>query len=275
MLLQNIFSLINSGFFFLHFLSLLKYRCFNISHIVISQLTAISFISFICYLLLYQNQLIFECKSHTIYLIRYLEWFLTTPLQLLILSSLLYIEDFWKRMLVFCDLSMIITGLLGDIFQEINKWISIVFMSSSIIFYSPIFIFIFYDFNFKSVFQIILKGKNEPEAYFYYFIGKYLLLVWILYPIFYFLTYFKIISTTQSFIFYCLSDLLAKLVFSRWIFHVFCYSLDFPKKKIIEQSCSHHDENDDNNDIIISNLVEDIVVDINPMTTSLNIPSCL
>lgn len=210
---EHIIYFANSIFMFLNFLFIFfsslrivpKKRIFHyfLSHITLSSSIAYGILS---------NNLLTSTNfdGKLVYHAKYLEWILTTPVQLIILGKMgqvsypnIYILSFLTDMMCIC-------GWIGELATNDLKWI---YFSMGMILLYPIYVFLFEDFDF----QVVKEFSGDYIAKKYYWMGKALLFVWIFYPFIWLLDNVNLLSNLGTSICYSISDFLSKVVFSMWI----------------------------------------------------------
>jgi bacteriorhodopsin len=151
-------------------------------------------------------------NDNIIYNARYLDWMLTTPIQLTILGNMGKLTNTNIYILIVMDILMIASGWIGQLYiYPYQKWI---FLLIGTITYLPIYSFLFEDFNY----QVIHEFSGKYIADNYYFIGRYLLLVWLFYPIIWILdNESNVFQNNYSCIAYTILDFFSKFIFSLWI----------------------------------------------------------
>ncbi|KZS88188.1 family A G protein-coupled receptor-like protein [Sistotremastrum niveocremeum HHB9708] len=150
-------------------------------------------------------------ETRSIWYVRYIDWTITTPLLLLelLLGTGLSGGDIFT--ILFFDLVMIITGLVGALVQSTYKWGFFVFGCFALF-------YVWYGLFFSAPASAAAIGTDVRSAYTR---GAFFLsFIWALYPIAWGLADgANVISPTSEMIFYGILDLIAKPVFC--YFHVF------------------------------------------------------
>lgn len=140
-----------------------------------------------------------------IFYVRYIDWFITTPL--LLLDLLLTAGMPWPTILfvIFTDWIMIVTGLVGALVTSRYKWGFFTFGCAALF-------YIIYHLGWESRRNANRFGKDVGKAFL--FCGSLTSLLWILYPIAWGVCEGgNVISPDSEAVFYGILDLLAKPVF--------------------------------------------------------------
>lgn len=212
---EHIIYFVNSIFMFLNFARIfcLSFRLKPKKRLYHYLASHISITSSICYAMLSNDIFTVDYKGTRIYNARYLDWFINTPMQLVILGNIGQLSYANIYILVLCDLVMITTGWIGEVCDNPFKW---VFFTTGIITFVPIYIYLFEDFNY----QVVKDFSGEYTASKYYPIGRYLLCTWLFYPIIWIVQNLDLIPDLYACISYTILDFLAKVVFIIWILHI-------------------------------------------------------
>jgi len=138
-------------------------------------------------------------------MIRYIEWALTTPVELVILGSMSDIDPINIYMMCLFDILMITTGALGNYAGSIIM--TCVYMIMSTICIMPILYFLFIEMDYSAMPNI----QHQKRAL---WVTRFLMTTWIMYPIVWAiqvfgLTYNRIVIM----IMYSFLDMLSKFIF--------------------------------------------------------------
>lgn len=183
-------------------------------------LSHISIVSAISYLMLCNDIFTFMVGHKKIYNARYFDWIVNTPVQLIIIGKIGKLTDANIYILVLLDIIMILMGWIAELCENQIKWI---FFSIGMIVIFPIYKFLFEDFNF----HVVKEFTGDYIATKYYWVGRYLIFLWLFYPIVWILNnvQFNIISNLTACICYTVLDFLAKVVFVWWIWYCIHHSI--------------------------------------------------
>lgn len=143
--------------------------------------------------------------SREIFYVRYIDWFITTPL--LLLDLLLTAGMPWPTILfvILADWVMIVTGLIGALVSSSYKWGYFTFGCAALV-------YIVYQLAFESRIHASKIGPEIGRAFLY--CGSLTTILWILYPIAWGVCEGgNVIGADGEAIFYGVLDLLAKPVF--------------------------------------------------------------
>lgn len=211
---ENIVFLFDSIFMFLGFIIIFTNSFYyqpkkRIFHYLLSN---ICIVSSLCY---YSNFIdlgnIQLKNNHIVEMPRYIDWIITTPLQLVTLGNIGQISNTNIFKLCFIDILMILSGLLGEITEN---WVRFSFFAFGCLCFFPIYIFLFDDFDY----DVVVEFAGEYTAKKYYNIGRYLLSVWFFYPLVWILINYNHISPPVGSICYSVLDFFSKCLFTFWIF---------------------------------------------------------
>lgn len=147
-----------------------------------------------------------EAPVRQVFYVRYIDWFLTTPL--LLLDLLLTCAIPWPTLLyvIAMDWIMIVTGLVGGLVQTTYKWGFFVFGCAA-------FFFVAYSVAFEG--RSYAKALGSDVSKVYTICGVWTIGLWFLYPIAWGLSEGgNVIASDSEAIFYGILDLMAKPVFS-------------------------------------------------------------
>lgn len=140
-----------------------------------------------------------------IFYVRYIDWFITTPL--LLLDLLLTAGMPWPTIffVIFADWIMIITGLVGALVQSRYKWGYFAFGNAALF-------YILYHLGWESRRNANRYGADVGKAFL--FCGSLTSVLWVLYPIAWGVCEGgNVISPDSEAVFYGILDLFAKPVF--------------------------------------------------------------
>lgn len=222
--IEHVIYLCNALFMYLNFFILFfsSFRLIPQKRIFHYLLSHISIISSLSYILLCNNILTFEFHGRRLYNARYFDWLLNTPVQLILLGKIGNITAANQYVLVMLDVVMILTGWFAEMTSEIVAKCVLFIMGMTTIL--PIYVFIFVDFDYG----IVRRFSDAYIADRYYWIGRYLLSVWAIYPIIWILdTIFQKMSRLSVCMAYTILDFFSKVVFPWWILHCVRYSRVF------------------------------------------------
>jgi len=198
--------------FFIIFLSSFKINPKKrIFHYLLSHISIMSALS---YLMLCNDIFTFNVGHKRIYNARYFDWLVNTPVQLIILGKIGKLTNDNIYILVLLDIIMIMTGWIAELCEDQIKWI---FFSVGMIVIFPIYKFLFEDFNYN----VVKEFTGEYIAKRYYWVGRYLIFIWLFYPVVWILNnvQFNIISNLTACISYTILDFFAKVIFVWWILY--------------------------------------------------------
>lgn len=161
--------------------------------------------------------------TRQIWYVRYIDWVITTPALLLtlVLATGLPLSDIIA--LIFFDLVMIVTGLVGSLVVSSYKWGYFAFGCAALV-------YIWYILLVPALKSATVLGPDFKKAFM--FSAIYLSALWTLYPLAWGLADGgNRITPTSEMIFYGILDVLAKPVFTG--FHLFMISkLDYTKLQL-------------------------------------------
>lgn len=211
---------VNATFMFLNFLAIFMaaFRFPPDRRLFHYLLSHISLWSSTSYVMLSNDILTFRYGDRIIYNARYIDWVVNTPIQLIVLGKMGRISDANLYILTVLDIIMIVAGWIGELTDHaLTRWILFMIGMTSIV---PIYVFLFSDFDYS----IVREFSGEYIANRYYWIGRYVLFVWIFYPLVWALdNIFHHISVFQMCVSYTVLDFFAKVVFIWWIFYCVQY----------------------------------------------------
>lgn len=202
--------LMMSAFVYLHFEAFFFRPLNRRFHYYLSQ---ISLISALCYYMLFLDVgRITSPHGTTIMFPRHVDWLLTTPIQLTIITTITNITPNNVHMIWFLDVMMIICGFLAEWTNAAARWI---LFGTGLICFLPITILLFFDFD-----QDVLTeftGTRNPQMY---NVGRYLLAVWAVYPVAW--TGVMILHNGPAIApyVYAALDILSKYVFCVWVYRL-------------------------------------------------------
>jgi sensory rhodopsin len=142
---------------------------------------------------------------------RYIDWVLSTPLQLIILGTIGQISNINIYTLCFLDILMILSGLMGEFTMDWVRWS---FFGFGCICFFPLYFFLFEDFDYDVVLHFV--GKFTAQKY--YTIGRYLLSVWLFYPVVWIIVNLNLVNAVTTTCFYATLDFFSKVGLTLWIF---------------------------------------------------------
>ena len=139
-------------------------------------------------------------------IIRYIEWALTTMVELIILGSMSDIDPINIYMMCLFDELMIIMGVLGHYAGSVIM--TCVYMAASIICLLPILYFLFIEMDYSTIRDI----QHQKRAL---LVTRFLMTTWLMYPIVWIIQVFGLIHDDWLIIMimYSLLDMLSKFVF--------------------------------------------------------------
>jgi sensory rhodopsin len=147
-------------------------------------------------------------STHVVQTARYVDWFITTPLLLYTLVSLLtpaLPSSVLLVAVIALDLYMIVTGLLAAVVADVTRWVwfalsGLALVLLAALMYGPIY----------------RHARTGPSFRFYQVLALFLVLLWFAYPVVWVLSPAgaSVISFETENILYLLLDVLAKAVFS-------------------------------------------------------------
>lgn len=205
----------NSVFMFVNFLRIL-FSSFRISpkrrmyHYLLSHISVMSSLS---YMMLTYDVFTIDSNDHKVYNSRYFDWLVNTPIQLVVLGNIGQLTSWNIYMLVLLDILMILTGWIGEFALQYSRYI---FFGVGMVALFPIYIFLFEDFDY----DVVREFSSKYIADRYYWIGRYLLFVWLFYPIVWLLQNLQVLSDLSICIWYSVLDFFAKVVFISWVLHL-------------------------------------------------------
>lgn len=204
------------------FLDAFKHRpSARLYHYILSN---VALVSSLCYLCLAANTMtpweedFFHVKSsrawHSV-LPRYIDWCVSTPLQLVVMGTMgrLSVGNIFE--LVSLQLIMIIAGALGHIYDSVFRWI---FFSIGAIAFYPVYVFLFEDFDH----EVVARFSGRETANQFFFWGRYLLMTWLIYPILWILLVTDVANFVVLTVIFSFMDLCAKGGLVYWLFTC-CY----------------------------------------------------
>lgn len=160
------------------------YMCFTIS-----SLTSVAYSAMICF-------------DEDI--VRYMEWTLTTPVELIILGSMSDIDPINIYMMCMFDILMIVMGALGYYAGSIIM--TCVYMAVSTICLIPILYFLFVEMDYSTILDI----EHRKRAM---WVTRFLMTTWLMYPIVWVVQVFGLSDDDISMIMYSVLDMFSKFVF--------------------------------------------------------------
>lgn len=211
---------VNSVLMFINFVTIF-FSSFGISpkkrmyHYLLSHISVMSSFS---YMMLTHEVGTFEMNGKKIYNARYFDWLVNTPVQLVVLGNIGQLSNWNIYILVLLDVMMILTGWVGEMALAYSRWIFFGIGSFAMF---PIYVFLFEDFDY----DVIKHFSSKYIADHYYWIGRYLMFVWLLYPIVWLLQNLQAISILSVCISYSVLDFFSKVVFIYWVLHLIKNSL--------------------------------------------------
>ncbi|NDE17153.1 hypothetical protein EBZ80_19710, partial [bacterium] len=197
------------GFFlYVFFMSFYRYPNQRVIHYLLCQIGLLGGVS---YMMMADGLLDVEKPGgRIIHVGRYVEWFLTTPSQLLVLTNLGRLDVPNAYALNLFNFTMILCGLLAD-WQE--GWQRYVYFAIGMFLFFPIYMFLFEDFDE----EVVRLFAGEYFSRRYYWMGKYLLLSWILYPVVWMLRSTLVLDELGEAVSYSVLDFFSKIVFQAWV----------------------------------------------------------
>lgn len=212
---EHIIYLCNALFMYLNFFIMFfsSFRLIPQKRIFHYLLSHISIVSSLSYVLLSNDILTVEIHGRRLYNARYLDWLLNTPIQLIVLGQIGNLTQANQYVLVILDIVMILTGWFSEMVTDPVAKCALFVMGMTTIL--PIYIFIFVDFDYG----LVRRFSGAYIADRYYWIGRYLLSVWAIYPLIWILdNIFRQMSRLSVCMVYTSLDFLSKVVFPWWIF---------------------------------------------------------
>lgn len=137
-------------------------------------------------------------------IIRYIEWILTTPAELIILGSMSEIGFINIYMMCLFDVIMIILGAMSQFTKSIMM--TYAYMVISVMCLLPIIYFLFFEMDYSA----LQKAENQFRAV---WVTRFLMITWIMYPVVWALDVFSVIEN-RFFVMigYSFLDMLSKFV---------------------------------------------------------------
>jgi sensory rhodopsin len=174
-------------------------------------MTQISLMGGLFYIVMADRLLDFEKPDgRIVHVGRYIEWLLATPSQLLILGGIGRFDSANIYAINLYNFIMILCGLLGDWNDGVLRY---VYFSIGIFLFLPVYIFLFEDFDE----EMVRSFAGEYFSKRYYWVGKYLLLSWILYPVVWMLYAKRVLDELGQAVSYTVLDFFSKVVFQLWV----------------------------------------------------------
>jgi bacteriorhodopsin len=147
-----------------------------------------------------------------VFLARYADWLVTTPLLLLDLALLAGLPVVDTGLLIVADIGMIVTGLIGAVISDSSKWF---FFIISDVF----FVFILYGLLIQGRKTSYLRASSVGNAY--VGISLFTIVLWTAYPVVWALGEGTgIITPDLEVLTYAILDVSAKAVFGFWLLGV-------------------------------------------------------
>ena len=160
-----------------------------------------------CYFLLSDHALVLQAHDgHLIYLPRYMEWVLTFPLILTMLTYPTGLDIMNVYMINFFSVMMILTGLFAEMTTQFVRW---VFFTLSCICYIPILIFMYKDFDKDTIKE--MQGIVTGHTAWYSTLVKLFFTPLFVYPVVFGLAVTRTIGPPLDNIFYSILDTIVKM----------------------------------------------------------------
>jgi bacteriorhodopsin len=173
-----------------------------------------------------------RCDGRMFFFARYIDWVITTPLMLHALCHFANATDDTWNFLCFCDILMIVTGLIASTISGGLKWL---FFAFSMLAFIPVLYYICSlrdstldntPYDYKTGVVVKYDHANATYLPYLWFYGNYDLLAnltvlaWFLYPVVWILAEGTgTVSVTGEAIWYAVLDLIAKGIFGWFITH--------------------------------------------------------
>lgn len=204
----------NSAFLFAFFLYVFSASFYWLPNrrVIHYLLAHIGLLGSVSYMIMADGFLDFEKPDgRIVHVGRYVEWFLTTPSQLLVLSNISGLDAPNSYVLNLCNFTMILCGLLADWCESVVT--RYFYFTLGFLLFLPIYIFLFEDFDEEVV--RVFAGDYFSKRY--YWLGVYLLSSWILYPVVWLLCVNRVMDGLGEAVSYTVLDFLSKIVFQAWV----------------------------------------------------------
>lgn len=173
-------------------------------HYTLSQIHAIMGC---CYLLLSDHVFVVHAPDgHMIYYPRYVEWVLTFPLIMTMLTYSTGLDALNVYMINFFSVMMIVTGLFAEITTTYIRWL---FFTLSCVCYAPLLVFLYNDFDRNSIHA--MQGVMTGFTVWYSRLIQMLFMPLFVYPIVFGLAVTHTIAPPLDNIFYSILDTIVKM----------------------------------------------------------------
>lgn len=149
-------------------------------------------------------------NGKSINIIRYVDWMLTTPAQIVLLSRITQLDSINTCILCLLDELMMITGIIAE-------WTSkSIFAILSTIYFVPILFFMMEDLGHQSM----TVYTNIGDRKLHHWMSRILLSLWIVYPFIFGLHWFEYLNDDTENISYAILDFMGKIVMTLVIMNI-------------------------------------------------------
>jgi sensory rhodopsin len=167
--------------------------------------------SAIAYAMMHEGFLAFKAMDgHTVQGAQYLDWIVTTPVQLLVVGIMAQVPPASLVGLCYLDVLMNVCGLLGEYAMGASRWI---YFAVGCFLFLPQWIFWYFDIDFAMVRDFF--GNHVAQSY--YCLGQLVFSTRILFPIIWVLYATQLLDSYQALLCYSITAIIAKIGFCVWV----------------------------------------------------------